>query len=193
MKTHAKDFAGVGGLYSAHLLLGHFGKSTPMRWHWADLDLAIGTGSAPQESQQQLPKSQRINYKPLPPIEHQFRQAEPRPPAIVSGAFALMCAAPMLLLFVLWLRIGLNFGNLKVSIWALGFFFFLNLKISFCRFPRGVGCHFWPLRLLLAPLEHVSNVVVSCTTWSAHFLLRESPFAQLQCSATKEVKNKKHY
>lgn len=56
---------------------------------------------APAFGSEPVPKSKQINYQPLPEIKHQFRQQEPRPPQIVSDVFSLLCAAPILLLFVL--------------------------------------------------------------------------------------------
>jgi oligosaccharyltransferase complex subunit delta (ribophorin II) len=97
MKTHAKDFSGVGGLYSMHLVLGDPTMANPLRWHFVDLEFALPTAPA----QPQLPKSARINYQPLPEIRHQFRASEPRPPAILSDTFAAICAAPLLVLFIL--------------------------------------------------------------------------------------------
>uniref|UniRef100_A0A914GT10 Dolichyl-diphosphooligosaccharide--protein glycosyltransferase subunit 2 n=1 Tax=Globodera rostochiensis TaxID=31243 RepID=A0A914GT10_GLORO len=46
---------------------------------------------------------------------------EPRPPVLLSDIFAVICAAPLVFLFILWSRIGLNFYNFKWSFWTLGF------------------------------------------------------------------------
>src|SRR4051794_35827656 len=50
-----------------------------------------------------------------------FRPAEKRPPSVVSNAFTGLVLAPLLLLFILWLRIGVNFNNLSLNLYTLGF------------------------------------------------------------------------
>ncbi|VDO87480.1 unnamed protein product [Haemonchus placei] len=57
----------------------------------------------------------------MPEINHVFRQPEKRPSTVVSDAFTLICLAPLLLLPVLWLRIGLNFGNMPLNVWTVTF------------------------------------------------------------------------
>uniref|UniRef100_A0A7I4Z2T8 Dolichyl-diphosphooligosaccharide--protein glycosyltransferase subunit 2 n=1 Tax=Haemonchus contortus TaxID=6289 RepID=A0A7I4Z2T8_HAECO len=114
-KAH-KDFEGVSGKYTAYLVIGDATIKTPINWPFADFVLTLP--SAPVEV---VPKSQRINYDKLPEIKHIFRQPEKRPSTVVSDAFTLICLAPLLLLFVLWLRIGLNFGNMPLNVWTLIF------------------------------------------------------------------------
>ncbi|KAF7637742.1 Dolichyl-diphosphooligosaccharide--protein glycosyltransferase subunit 2 [Meloidogyne graminicola] len=62
----------------------------------------------------------KFNYEKLPEIEHQFQMNDARPPVIVSDIFAAICAAPLLILFFLWYRVGLSFGNIKFP-WTFGF------------------------------------------------------------------------
>lgn len=117
MKSYAKDFAGIGGTYAARLLLGDSQLATPLSWHFADFELDVpAAGPEPQ-----LPKSSQVNYEVLPEIKHVFREGDPRPPAFVSDLFAAICAVPLLMLLILWLYIGLNFSNIQLSVWALGF------------------------------------------------------------------------
>ncbi|KAK6018568.1 hypothetical protein OSTOST_15841, partial [Ostertagia ostertagi] len=114
-KAH-EDFKGISGSYTAYLIIGDATIRTPVNWPFADFMLTLP--SAPVEV---VPKSQRINYDVLPEIKHVFRQPEKRPPTIVSDTFTLICSAPLLLLLVLWFRIGLNFGNMPLSLWTLIF------------------------------------------------------------------------
>ncbi|PIO74706.1 hypothetical protein TELCIR_03279 [Teladorsagia circumcincta] len=114
-KAH-KDFEGVSGSYTAYLIIGDATIRAPMNWPFADFMLTL-----PPAPVEVVPKSQRINYDVLPEIKHLFRQPEKRPPTIVSDAFTLICLAPLLLLLVLWFRIGLNFGNMPLSLWTLIF------------------------------------------------------------------------
>lgn len=56
-----------------------------------------------------------------PEIVHMFREPEVRPPRLVSDIFTALCAAPLLLLFILWGKIGINVRNFPFSLSALGF------------------------------------------------------------------------
>ncbi|KAK6029438.1 ribophorin II [Ostertagia ostertagi] len=114
-KAH-KDFEGISGRYTAYLIIGDATIRNPLNWAFAELMLTI-----PPAPVEVVPKSQRINYDVLPEIKHVFRQPEKRPPTIVSDTFTLICLAPLLLLLVLWFRIGLNFGNMPLSLWTLIF------------------------------------------------------------------------
>ncbi|VDO04490.1 unnamed protein product [Haemonchus placei] len=114
-KAH-KDFEGISGKYTAYLVIGDATIKTPINWPFADFVLSL-----PPAPVEVVPKSQRINYDKLPEIKHIFRQPEKRPSTVVSDAFTLICLAPLLLLFVLWLRIGLNFGNMPLNVWTLIF------------------------------------------------------------------------
>jgi len=119
MKPHAKDFAGISGKYSISLVLGDALVLNALDWKFADLLLSI-----PETTKvSSIPKSSQVNYKMLPEIVHTFKVGERRPPTMVSDSFAVLCALPMIILFVLWLRIGLNFGYAGkcCSLWALGF------------------------------------------------------------------------
>jgi hypothetical protein len=48
-------------------------------------------------------------FKPLPVITHMHRQPERRTPGVVSLAFALLVAAPLLAFVAAALRAGANF------------------------------------------------------------------------------------
>ncbi|KAK5985024.1 Dolichyl-diphosphooligosaccharide--protein glycosyltransferase subunit 2 [Trichostrongylus colubriformis] len=114
-KSH-KDFDGLSGRYTAFLIVGDHTIRVPMKWPFADFILYL-----PPAPAQVTPKSQIINYNVLPEIKHIFRQSEKRPSTILSDAFTLISLSPLLLLFVLWFRIGLNFGNMPLNLWTLIF------------------------------------------------------------------------
>lgn len=59
---------------------------------------------------------------PKPEIIHQFREPEKRPPRFVSDVFTALCAVPLLVLFVLWLKLGINLSNFSFSLSGIGFF-----------------------------------------------------------------------
>ncbi|CAD5234667.1 unnamed protein product [Bursaphelenchus xylophilus] len=115
MKTHGKEFGGEPGVYSAHLILGD-AKVEPLDWVFAQFNVKV-EAVAPKT----LPVSQQIHYQPRKEIKHLFREPEARPPAFFGHVFALVCAAPLLLLLISWLVIGINFGKLPFSVWILGF------------------------------------------------------------------------
>lgn len=129
LKTHQKDLSGLSGKYLLTLILGDFSITNPVNWHLADVKIKV-----PAVEPLAVPKSKEINYNKLPDIQHKFAQSEPRPPPIVSDTFALLCAFPLLVLFVLWLRVGINFGNLQISLWSLGFH---------CGLAAISGLYFW--------------------------------------------------
>ncbi|XGW22070.1 hypothetical protein V3C99_004771 [Haemonchus contortus] len=114
-KAH-KDFEGVFGKYTAYLIIGDATIRTSLNWPFADFMLTL-----PPAPVEVVPKSQRINYDKLPEINHVFRHPEKRPSTVVSDAFTLICLSPLLLLLVLWLRIGLNFDNVPLNVWTLTF------------------------------------------------------------------------
>lgn len=59
-------------------------------------------------------REQRVEYltAPRPEIIHMFRPPEKRPPTVVSTVFIALVAAPVLVLLVLWSRLGLNLDSL---------------------------------------------------------------------------------
>uniref|UniRef100_A0A915DKM2 Dolichyl-diphosphooligosaccharide--protein glycosyltransferase subunit 2 n=1 Tax=Ditylenchus dipsaci TaxID=166011 RepID=A0A915DKM2_9BILA len=112
LKTHHKDFSGVSGKYTLRLILGDAAVSNPIDWTIAEVSVTV-----PSMQPAALPKSKQVSYDKLPEIKHQFREPEQQPPVIVSHVFGALCAAPFLILLALWLRIGINFGNAKFSLW----------------------------------------------------------------------------
>ena len=116
LKKHVKDFAGVSGKYSLVLIVGDTSISNSINWHLADVSVTVN-----KMEPVTIPKSKRISYDSLPEITHLFREQEPRPPKTLSLTFALVCGSPLLILFIMWCSIGVNFGNAKISLWALGF------------------------------------------------------------------------
>ncbi|KAJ1347902.1 hypothetical protein KIN20_003081, partial [Parelaphostrongylus tenuis] len=124
LATGHKDFESLSGKYTASLIIGDPLIRTPLEWSFADFTLTL-----PNAAEEVIPKSQRIVYSALEEIRHIFRQPEKRPSAIVSDAFTIICLSPLFLLIVLWLRVGLNFGNMPLSIWTL--FFHSSLGVLF--------------------------------------------------------------
>jgi len=116
LTNSAKQFGGQSGKYSVELILGDACISNPLRWAVGDVALEF------PETAERVPSPDDALFKqPLPEISHKFAVAEPRPPAVVSLLFTALCAAPLLLLLVLWARLGVNLSNFPLSVKALGF------------------------------------------------------------------------
>uniref|UniRef100_A0A0R3RPL2 Dolichyl-diphosphooligosaccharide--protein glycosyltransferase subunit 2 n=1 Tax=Elaeophora elaphi TaxID=1147741 RepID=A0A0R3RPL2_9BILA len=112
----AKDFEGLSGQYAVRLIIGDPAISHPLDWNLVDVNLKL-----PAIAASKIKKSELIIYKKAPEIEHMFREPEKRPPPIVSSVFIFLCAFPLLVVLILWLRIGINFGNLPTSPFVLLF------------------------------------------------------------------------
>jgi len=69
-------------------------------------------------------------FMPKPEISHLFREQEKRPPLVVSYTFSVLVLLPIIILFGLWLKIGLNFSGFRLSLSALVFHSGLALIFS---------------------------------------------------------------
>lgn len=98
------------GSYQMELILGDSVISNSLRWILGTCEVKLS--SAPES----VAKSAK---GPKPEIRHLFRPAEKRPPEAVSLVFTGLTVTPFLLLLGLWLKIGVNFGN--VSLFSLLF------------------------------------------------------------------------
>nr|CAB3265739.1 dolichyl-diphosphooligosaccharide--protein glycosyltransferase subunit 2-like [Phallusia mammillata] len=105
----ADQFNSVTGKYSMHLIVGDAAISNPVFWNFGNVVIHL-----PEDSKKAKSPSQS-QYDPKPEIHHVFRKAEARPPVIISQAFTIACLAPILLLFVLWMRAGANLRNLRLA------------------------------------------------------------------------------
>ena len=65
-----------------------------------------------------------------------FREPEVRPPPVVSNTFTLLCLAPILIMFIGWLKIGINVSNMPFAPSSIGFH--LGLGAIF-----GLYYYFW--------------------------------------------------
>lgn len=65
--------------------------------------------------------AENLNRSMKKEIIHMFREPDARPPRIVSDVFTCLCIAPLLLLFILWIKIGVNIKNFSFSLSAIGF------------------------------------------------------------------------
>lgn len=111
--ARSADFNHKSGTYSIELIIGDALISNSFAWTLGDITLKF-TGETPTEVNTPV-------RKPLPEIVHKFREPEKRPPRFFSDLFAGLCLAPLLILFVLWARIGINFSNFPCSLSAPAF------------------------------------------------------------------------
>ncbi|GAB1602914.1 dolichyl-diphosphooligosaccharide--protein glycosyltransferase subunit 2-like [Argonauta hians] len=110
----AKDFGSLSGRYSMELIIGDAVIENPFSWYLADTDLTFPESNVP-------PKQTVNQYAPKPVIKHEFKRPEKRPPKLVSFVFTALVALPLLILFILWGKIGVNISNFPMSISAIGF------------------------------------------------------------------------
>ncbi|XP_045472283.1 dolichyl-diphosphooligosaccharide--protein glycosyltransferase subunit 2 [Harmonia axyridis] len=111
------------GIFNMEIILGDPVMSNPLTWNLGQIDLNLGKID-PQVKSLKAPKQE---------IKHLFRQAEKRPSTTVSLLFSILTAAPILLLLVLWLKIGLNIKNFSVVSlpFHIGFGSILGLFLCF--------------------------------------------------------------
>ncbi|VDK69742.1 unnamed protein product [Litomosoides sigmodontis] len=155
----AKDFEGLSGRYAVRLIVGDPAISHPLDWNLVDVNLKL-----PAVAAAKIKKSERIIYEKAREIKHMFREPEKRPPRIVSTIFVLLSIFPLLIVLILWLRIGINFGNLPTSPFVL--FFHAGLIGIF-----GLYFVFWLQLTMFETLKYLS-VIGTITFISGNRLLR---------------------
>lgn len=112
--ARGSDFGHRSGVYSLALIVGDASLSNSFRWQVAELELKF--------NHEPVARANKSSARaPRPEIVHQFRQPEKRPSRFFSDLFTALCAAPLLLLFVLWAKLGVNVSNFPISLSALGF------------------------------------------------------------------------
>lgn len=115
----AKHLQSVSGAYSLSVYLGDSAVSNPIAWPVGEVLFNFGKDA---NAVGRPVTSTSLPYRgPLPEIAHIFRSPEARPARVVSDVFACACAAPLLLLLLLWARLGLNFSNFPFTPSALVF------------------------------------------------------------------------
>ncbi|XP_022088754.1 dolichyl-diphosphooligosaccharide--protein glycosyltransferase subunit 2-like [Acanthaster planci] len=100
--------------YTLDLIIGDAIIMNPFSWNLADVTLKF------PEQEDTKPAGQ-ARYAELPEIKHMFRVPEKRPPTAVSTTFTVLCLVPLLILIILWLKLGANVKGFTFSIGAIGF------------------------------------------------------------------------
>ena len=107
-----QDFNSKSGKYSLTVILGDAVISNPTAWLAAELDIKLPETETTKEPGM---------FDSKPEIRHVFREPETRPVSVVSNTFALLCLVPILIMLILWVRIGVNCSNFSFSPAAIGF------------------------------------------------------------------------
>uniref|UniRef100_A0AAV2M607 Dolichyl-diphosphooligosaccharide--protein glycosyltransferase subunit 2 n=1 Tax=Knipowitschia caucasica TaxID=637954 RepID=A0AAV2M607_KNICA len=103
------EFDSMSGTYTLCLIVGDATLDNPILWTVADVVLKFLDEEAPATIQ---PKTL---YVPKPEIQHLFREPEKKPPTVVSNTFTALILSPLLLLLILWLKLGANISNFSFS------------------------------------------------------------------------------
>jgi oligosaccharyltransferase complex subunit delta (ribophorin II) len=114
----AREFGHRSGKYAMHLLVGDAVIANPINWHVADLTLTFPESEAANKVSTDQASNESGNR---PEIRHLFREPEKRPPAAVSNLFTLLCIAPIAIMFMGWMLLGVNVSSFPFSITAIGF------------------------------------------------------------------------
>ncbi|XP_077583023.1 dolichyl-diphosphooligosaccharide--protein glycosyltransferase subunit 2 isoform X2 [Stigmatopora nigra] len=103
------EFALISGVYSLYLMVGDATLGNPILWNVVDVVLRFVDEDAPTTIQS------KTLYVPKPEINHLFREPEKKPPTVVSNAFTALVISPILLLLILWIKLGANISNFTFS------------------------------------------------------------------------------
>ncbi|XP_072307808.1 dolichyl-diphosphooligosaccharide--protein glycosyltransferase subunit 2 isoform X2 [Eucyclogobius newberryi] len=103
------EFDSISGTYTLYLIVGDATLDNPILWNMADVVLKFLDEEAPATIQ---PKTL---YVPKPEIQHLFREPEKKPPIVVSNTFTALVLSPLLLLLILWFKLGANVSNFSFS------------------------------------------------------------------------------
>uniref|UniRef100_UPI00398EE5D8 dolichyl-diphosphooligosaccharide--protein glycosyltransferase subunit 2 isoform X2 n=1 Tax=Pristiophorus japonicus TaxID=55135 RepID=UPI00398EE5D8 len=103
------EFNSVSGTYSLFLIIGDATLENPILWHLADVAIKFPDEEAP------TPVQTHNLFAPKPEIQHLFREPEKKPPIAVSNTFTALVLAPLLLLVILWIKLGVNISNFTFS------------------------------------------------------------------------------
>ncbi|PBC25803.1 dolichyl-diphosphooligosaccharide--protein glycosyltransferase subunit 2 [Apis cerana] len=131
--TAAANFNYQSRDYNVELIIGDAILSNPFQWTVATVSLKFPEPSLSERTDKNVFYKSKSNvYSTKPEIKHMFREPEKRPPAFVSNLFTGLCLAPVLLLLILWVKLGVNISNFPFSLSAI--IFHLGLGSIFTLF-----------------------------------------------------------
>ncbi|XP_032232776.1 dolichyl-diphosphooligosaccharide--protein glycosyltransferase subunit 2 isoform X2 [Nematostella vectensis] len=112
----AKDsFGSLSGKYSMDLIVGDAVIENPFEWNVGSIALTFADEPAKSKKEKQK------MYAPKPQIDHMFNKPEKRPPQVVSNAFTALIFLPLLVMIVVWMKLGVNVSNFQFSLGAILF------------------------------------------------------------------------
>lgn len=158
ISARSSDFGQKSGNYEAEIILGDFFISNSFVWKFGKLHFNFG-----QNLDSESP-NQNLAYVVLPDIEHKFKTQETRPSQVVSSLFTLICAAPIMLLFIMWIKIGPNVSNFSLSFYSPLF----HLCSGSIYFLYGL---FWLKLNMFETLKYLAPLVL-CTFFFGNRLLK---------------------
>ncbi|XP_072947283.1 dolichyl-diphosphooligosaccharide--protein glycosyltransferase subunit 2 [Epargyreus clarus] len=124
----AKHLNHVSGTYSLTVYLGDSAVSNPIAWELGNIAFSFGkNANALAASAEEAEGAWR---GARPEIAHAFRSAEARPARLLSDVFAAACAAPLLLLLLLWARLRVNFAAFPFALSAVVFHAALGASLA---------------------------------------------------------------
>jgi len=162
LQKTVKDFDYLSGKYAIRLVLGDAVVNNAISWILADI--ALKFPEHPSASAEREAKVGDVIYVKKPEIGHMFRQPEKRPPQVVSDTFTGLVLLPLLLLFILWLRIGVNISNFPFSLYAIAFH--LGLTAIF-----GLYLLFWLKLNMFQTLQYLT-IIGAVTFFCGNRMLR---------------------
>jgi oligosaccharyltransferase complex subunit delta (ribophorin II) len=109
------DFGARSGVYAVDLVIGDASLVNSFVRSLGEVNLKFSLESKKEVTTTAPTRQARTE------IHHMFREPEKRPPRFVSDLFTGLCLAPILILFILWGRLGINTSNFGFSLSALGF------------------------------------------------------------------------
>ncbi|XP_050446458.1 dolichyl-diphosphooligosaccharide--protein glycosyltransferase subunit 2 [Cataglyphis hispanica] len=120
--TAATNFGHQSGDYNMELIIGDAVINNPFRFNIGTVTLKFPELTSTEGADKSVSYKQKPDmYTTKPEIKHMFREPERRPPAFVSNLFTGLCLAPVLLLLILWARLGINISNFPLSLSAITF------------------------------------------------------------------------
>jgi oligosaccharyltransferase complex subunit delta (ribophorin II) len=115
ISAKSKDFNNLSGKYTMDLIVGDAVIENPITWTMADVQLTFSDDASSASVIDQY------RYSKKPEIKHMFREPEKRPSSAVSNLFTVLVLFPLILLFILWIKIGVNISNFSFTLSTVGF------------------------------------------------------------------------
>lgn len=154
--SKAKEFDYASGVYEVSLIVGDAVIMNPFVWKVGEISLTFPVNPNP-------PKTAENPFIPKPEIRHLFREQEKRPSSIVSNTFTGLVVVPLLIMFIMWFKLGANLSNFPFSLSAI--LFHIGLGAIFVLFGL-----FWLKLNMFTTLKYLS-IIGTVTFLSGHNLL----------------------